>query len=178
VTIPLSIENIIMEGVRRIDEWTRIKDRIPNQDVVVRFADQPHEKAKGVNLTPDEWRVFARINGIHSIRQIAQQTGLGDFEASRIIYGFLSAGLVVLTKQMPPSSDSRNGRSAMGGAPAPTKGGAGASINSGGWTNTNGQQGLRPMNAGGTKLPPLGAETAPRTTKGLIRRIIDAISRR
>ncbi len=100
VIIPLSIENIIMEGTRRIDEWTRIKDRIPNLDVVVRFSDQPHEKAKGVNLTPDEWRVFARINGVHSIRQIAQQTALGDFEVARIIYGFLSAGLVILTKQV------------------------------------------------------------------------------
>lgn len=100
VIIPLSIENIIMEGTRRIDEWTRIKDRIPNLDVVVRFSDQPHEKAKGVNLTPDEWRVFARINGVHSIRQIAQQTSLGEFEVARIIYGFLSAGLVVLTKQV------------------------------------------------------------------------------
>ena len=109
VTIPLSIENIIMEGTRRIDEWARIKDRIPNLDVIVRFSDQPHEKAKGVNLTPDEWRVFARINGVHSIRQIAQQTALGEFDVARIIYGFLSAGLVVLTKQVatPPKEGPR-----------------------------------------------------------------------
>jgi len=181
VTIPLSIENIIMEGTRRIDEWARIKDRIPSLDVVVRFADQPHEKAKGVNLTPDEWRVFARINGMHSIRQIAQQTGLGDFEVARIIYGFLSAGLVVLTKQVPPSPDSRNGRSAGGTPPAPTRGGTGASINGNGNDSKNGntrysagQGGLRPMG-----VPAMGGEAqAPRTTKGLIRRIIDAISRR
>lgn len=100
VTIPLSIENIIMEGTRRIDEWVRIKDRIPSLDMVVRFSDQPQEKVKSVNLTPDEWRVFARINGAHSIRQIAQTTSLGDFEVARIIYGFLSAGLVVLSKQV------------------------------------------------------------------------------
>ena len=100
VTIPLSIENIIMEGTRRIDEWARIWDSIPSLDVIVRFSDRPHEKAKGVNLTPDEWRVFARINGANSIRQIAQQTALGDFEVARIMYGFLSAGLVVLTRQI------------------------------------------------------------------------------
>ena len=46
VTIPLSIENIIMEGTRRIDEWTRIKDRIPNLDVIVRFSDQPARKSQ------------------------------------------------------------------------------------------------------------------------------------
>lgn len=102
VTIPLSIENLIMEGTRRIDEWARIRDRIPSLDVIVRFSDRPHEKAKGVNLTPDEWRVFARINGASSIRQISMQTGLGDFEVARIIYGFLSAGLVILTQQIAP----------------------------------------------------------------------------
>jgi hypothetical protein len=100
VSIPLSIENLIMEGTRRIDEWARIRDRIPSLDVIVRFSDKPHEKAKGVNLTPDEWRVFARINGANSVRQISLQTGLGDFEAARIIYGFLSAGLVILTKEI------------------------------------------------------------------------------
>lgn len=100
VTIPLSIENLIMEGTRRIDEWARIRDRIPSLDVIVKFSERPHEKAKGVNLTPDEWRVFARINGASSIRQISMQTGLGDFEAARIIYGFLSAGLVSLTQEI------------------------------------------------------------------------------
>ena len=51
--------------------------------------------------------MFARINGVHSIRQIAQQTALSEFDVARIIYGFLSAGLVVLTKQVaaPPNKD-------------------------------------------------------------------------
>lgn len=115
VTIPLSIENIIMEGSRRIDEWNRIRDRIPSLDVVVRFSDQPKEKAQGVNLTPDEWRVFARINGVHSIRQIAQHTGLGEFDVARIIYGFLSAGLVVLSKQTSQPGESKAAR-----GPVPT----------------------------------------------------------
>lgn len=104
VTIPLSIENLIMEGTRRIDEWARIRDRIPSLDVIVKFSERPHEKAKGVNLTPDEWRVFARINGANSVRQISMQTGLGDFEAARIIYGFLSAGLVMLTQEIASST--------------------------------------------------------------------------
>jgi len=101
ITIPLGVENIIMEGVRRIDEWSRIRDRIPSTDVVVKFVDQPSERAKGVNLTPDEWRVFARINGKDSVRTIAERTGLGEFEVCRIIYGFMSAGLVELVKEKP-----------------------------------------------------------------------------
>ena len=108
IPIALSIENIIMEGTRRIDEWTRIKDKIPSLDVIVRFSDQPYEKAKSVNLTQDEWRIFARINGVSTIRQIAQQTNLGEFEAARIIYGFLAAGLIVLMKPAPSRGNNGN----------------------------------------------------------------------
>lgn len=160
VIIPLSIENIIMEGTRRIDEWTRIKDKIPSLDVIVRFSDQPHEKAKGVNLTQDEWRVFARINGVSTIRQIAQVTGLGEFEAARIIYGFLAAGLVVLMKQPPggknsPLPPSRTSNNATGTGARPTKPESAA-------------DGSGP---GGTGI------YAP-ASKSLIRRIIAAISGR
>lgn len=103
ITIHLGVENIIMEGVRRIDEWSRIRDRIPHSDMVVKFVDQPSERAKGVNLTPDEWRVFARINGKDTILSIAERTGLGEFEVCRITYGFMSAGLVELVKERPTS---------------------------------------------------------------------------
>ncbi len=145
VIIPLSIENIIMEGTRRIDEWARIKDRIPNLDVVVRFSDQPHEKAKGVNLTPDEWRVFARINGVSSIRQIAQQTALGDFEVARIIYGFLSAGLVVLTKQVQPQGGANGPRVGAASAGRVATGGYGANTTAVDNASTNGNSnGLKP----------------------------------
>jgi Domain of unknown function (DUF4388) len=117
VTIPLSIENVIMEGVRRIDEWSRIRDRIPTLDVVVRFAEQPSEKAKEVNLTPDEWRVFARINASDNVGQIAQLTTLSEFEVCRIIYGFIQAGLVEVVKERPrppqPAPYTGNGRSAQ-----------------------------------------------------------------
>jgi len=101
IAIPLGVENIIMEGVRRIDEWSRIRDRIPDTERVVKFVDQPSERAKGVNLTPEEWRVFARINGKDSLRTIAERTGLTEFDVCRIVYGFMSAGLVELLKERP-----------------------------------------------------------------------------
>jgi hypothetical protein len=91
---PLAVEHLIMEGVRRIDEWGRIRDRIPSNDMVVKFVEQPGEKAKGINLAPEEWRVFARINGKDTLAEIAQKTGMSDFDVCRIVYGFLTAGLV------------------------------------------------------------------------------------
>ena len=112
---PVPIENLIMEGVRRIDEWGRIKDRIPSTDMVVRFIDQLGDKVKGVNLAPEEWRVFARINGKDTLAIIAQKTKLSEFDVCRIVYGFVTAGLVeVVRKPRPLPVDS-----AARGAPAP-----------------------------------------------------------
>jgi hypothetical protein len=108
--IPLPVEHLIMEGVRRIDEWGRIKDRIPSTDMVVKFVEQPGEKAKGVNLAPEEWRVFARINGKDTLAEIAQKTGLSDFDVCRIVYGFLTAGLVDVIKKPKPMPLSATGR--------------------------------------------------------------------
>jgi hypothetical protein len=101
--VPISVENLIMEGVRRIDEWGRIKDRIPSTDMIVRFVDQPGEKAKGVKLAPEEWRVFARINGKDTLAEIAQKTNLSEFDVCRIVYGFLTAGLVDVLKKPKPA---------------------------------------------------------------------------
>lgn len=105
--VPVSVENLIMEGVRRIDEWGRIKDRIPSTDMIVKFIDQPGEKAKGVKLAPEEWRIFARINGKDSLSEIAQKTGLSEFDVCRIVYGFLTAGLVDVMKKPRPMAGSR-----------------------------------------------------------------------
>jgi hypothetical protein len=107
---PLPVEHLIMEGVRRIDEWGRIRDRIPSTDMVVRFVEQPGEKAKGVNLAPEEWRVFARINGRDMLTEISQKTNMSEFDVCRIVYGFLTAGLVEVIKKQKPIPVMASGR--------------------------------------------------------------------
>lgn len=104
--VPLPVENLIMEGVRRVDELSRIRERIPNNDMIVRFIEQPQEKAANINMTADEWRIFARINGRSSINEIAQKTGLTAFQVSHVIFGFITAGLVEVQRGANPQSTS------------------------------------------------------------------------
>ena len=107
---PLAVEHLIMEGVRRIDEWGRIKDRIASTDLVVRFLEQPMEKAHGIQLAPAEWRVFARINGKDTLAEIARKTNMSEFDVCRIVYGFLTAGLVEVMKKARPAPVDAMGR--------------------------------------------------------------------
>lgn len=101
ITVPIDLENIILEGSRRVKEWERLQDELPDLDVALKFTDRPQAQLRNINLSVDEWRVISYINPRNSIRRIAQRIGMDDFQIRKIIYGLLQAGLVEIVE--PPS---------------------------------------------------------------------------
>lgn len=96
ITVSIDLENVIMEGTRRIKEWERLQEELPNLDMALRFTDRPDARLRTINLTVEEWRVVSFINPRNTIRQIAQYNHMSDFQIRRIVYGLLQAGLVEL----------------------------------------------------------------------------------
>jgi DNA-binding MarR family transcriptional regulator len=94
ITVPIDLENIILEGSRRVKEWERLQDELPDLNMALRFTDRPQAQLRNINLSVDEWRVISYINPRNSIKQIAQRIGMDDFQIRKIIYGLLQAGLV------------------------------------------------------------------------------------
>jgi hypothetical protein len=124
ITIPIDLESVIMEGSRRLKEWERLQEELPDLDICLRFTDRPDARLRNINLTVEEWRVVSFINPRNTVRQIAQANNLSDFQIRRIVYGMLQAGLVqIIPTQKPvlagPMAASRNAeRSAEPQAPA------------------------------------------------------------
>ena len=98
ITVRISLENIIIEGSRRLREWEQLQDEIPSLDMALKFADRPETNIRNVNLSVEEWRVVSYINPKNTIRQIAQATKMNDLEIRRIVYGLLQAGLVEIIR--------------------------------------------------------------------------------
>ncbi|MGQ9521174.1 MAG: DUF4388 domain-containing protein [Anaerolineae bacterium] len=96
ITVSVDLENVIMEGSRRLREWERLQEELPNLDMALRFTDRPDARLRTINLTVEEWRVVSFINPRNTIRQIAQYNHMSDFQIRRIVYGLLQAGLVEL----------------------------------------------------------------------------------
>lgn len=96
ITVSIDLENVIMEGSRRMREWERLQEELPNLDMALRFTDRPDARLRTINLTVEEWRVVSFINPRNTIRQIAQYNHMSDFQIRRIVYGLLQAGLVEL----------------------------------------------------------------------------------
>ncbi len=94
ITLRINLENIIIEGARRLRELEQLQDEIPSLDIALKFNDRPGANLKHVNLSVEEWRVVSYINPKNTLRQIALATKINDLEIRRIAYALMQAGLV------------------------------------------------------------------------------------
>ncbi len=98
ITVRVGLENIIIEGSRRVREWEQLQDEIPNLDMALKFTERPGATIRNFNLSAEEWRVVSYINPKNTMRQIARTTKMTDMEIRRIVYGLLQAGLIELIR--------------------------------------------------------------------------------
>ncbi len=98
ILVPIDLENVIIEGARRIDEIERLKEYLPNLDMALKFPENPKEKFKGVHLSVEEWRVVSFVNPKNTIRQIMKANNMSETQIRKIVYGLEQAGLVEMMK--------------------------------------------------------------------------------
>jgi Domain of unknown function (DUF4388) len=91
VPLTLSGENLILEGIRRTQSWSRVLRGISSLDAVpVRTELSEHR----LELTSEEQEVLANVNGRSTAEQICQVSYLSNFETLRILWAFAVLGLV------------------------------------------------------------------------------------
>jgi len=93
LTLSLKTENLIMEGSRRIDEWSRIMTKIPSLDAVLSLTPEEGERRE-IDLRPEEWAILAQVDGKKRVREMIGNLGGQDFEVARTLYGLAATGLV------------------------------------------------------------------------------------
>jgi tetratricopeptide (TPR) repeat protein len=93
--IRVSTESLLMEGARRIDEWSRIADKVPSLGVVPALA-AVRDDGQGpqLDLLPPEWEVLSMIDGTRDLRGIAAALGRGEFDVAKVVYGLVTTGVV------------------------------------------------------------------------------------
>ena len=101
--IRISTESLLMEGARRIDEWSRIADKVPSLSAVPELAPVEDDRASVLDLLPHEWEVLMMIDATTDLRGIAGSLGRSEFEIAKIAYGLVSTGVVVLRQPERPS---------------------------------------------------------------------------
>lgn len=110
IMVRINLENIIIEGARRMREWEQLQDEIPSLDMALKFTDRPGTNLRNVNLSVEEWRVVSFISPKNTIRQVAAAATMNDLEIRKIVYGLLQAGLVEMIRPLgapPPAAAGR-----------------------------------------------------------------------
>lgn len=87
-------EALLMEGARRVDEWSQVEKKIPSFDIVFQLDKHPDESDDDVELTKEQKKVLPFIDGVRTVHEIMDEAGLVEFETGKALYGLIQAGYV------------------------------------------------------------------------------------
>lgn len=93
------VESLLMEGARRIDEWTRLESKVPSPEAVPVLAANTDRDMTPLELRSDEWEVLAEIDGDRDVRQLAADLGRSAFDVAKTIYGLVSTGVLEVSEK-------------------------------------------------------------------------------
>ncbi|MBI4521929.1 MAG: tetratricopeptide repeat protein [Gemmatimonadetes bacterium] len=89
--VSINAENLLLEGARRVDEWTLIEKKISSFDLIFALERDPTADPD-VELTDEQRTLLPLLDGQHTVQDILDETGMVEFEVGRAIYGLLQAG--------------------------------------------------------------------------------------
>ncbi len=98
ILVEMNVENVIMEGCRRIDEWELIFEQLGSLERIPHLAyDERVDERGEVTFTAEEWRVIVHIDGRADINTVLRECGLDRFHGAKVIYSLFSSGLVTVS---------------------------------------------------------------------------------
>src|SRR5258708_17312733 len=93
VILSFPMENLILEGIRRIRAWSRIQRGIGGIDAVP-FPTGDTELRLKIDLSDEEQEVLSHVDGRATIEQICQISYLSNLETCRILWGLQIFGVI------------------------------------------------------------------------------------
>jgi len=95
ITLAVPTTKIVMEGIRRLDEWNKFSTRIRDANLLL---EPVPGKLPGVgreqDASPEERKVLSLVNGKRTVGEISRLSGLGEFETYSALFEALQAGEV------------------------------------------------------------------------------------
>ncbi len=96
IILKLSTADIILEGVRGMNDDGAISRALGDPEVALRHSENPLLLYQKISLSPSEGFVLSRVDGSSSLAEIMSTSPLGEEETLRCIYGLVSAGVLDL----------------------------------------------------------------------------------
>jgi len=91
--VSINPESLLLEGARRVDEWSLIEKKIPSFDIIF-TADHERLQSSDVTLTPEQERLIPLLDGTRDVAHVVEDSGLVEFEVGKSLYGLITAGFL------------------------------------------------------------------------------------
>src|SRR5216117_2047019 len=91
--VNINPESLLLEGARRVDEWSLIEKKIPSFDLIfVVYKDRL--AFSNSTMTETQQRMLPLLDGSRDIHHLIEDSGLGEFEVGKALYGLITAGFL------------------------------------------------------------------------------------
>jgi hypothetical protein len=94
IVLQINTSSVIMEGIRRLDESARIREKIPSLDVVFAKVAGTAADLSDLDMSDNEVEIYNNIDGRLTVRELTGRSELTEFEVTRILFQLLSARLI------------------------------------------------------------------------------------
>ena len=95
IKVSLSVENVILEGLRRLDEESMIRDTLPDLNQVYRISSSEAGRTRAVTMKASEWNVMAQVDGYRTLEEICESSPLNRHDTLNRLAQLKLAGLIV-----------------------------------------------------------------------------------
>jgi hypothetical protein len=97
--VAIPAESLLLETLRRKDEWPAIAKALPSDGVILKKI---QDTVTGVEISADIQQIFEMIDSSRTISQMIGDTYLGRFRTFNAVYNLLMSGTVEITHTPEP----------------------------------------------------------------------------
>ena len=100
ITLDISTGNIIIEGIKRINDFGRIREGLPSLDSIPAVSSNPLNIFQDIKLAGDEEKILLLVNGKNRLKDICNISEQNEFNALRSIYLLYAIGFLAEKKKV------------------------------------------------------------------------------
>jgi tetratricopeptide (TPR) repeat protein len=91
--VSINPESLLLEGARRVDEWSLVEKKIPSFDIIFEL-DRTKLAASDAELTMEQEQLIPLVDGRRDVAALVDESGLGEFQVGKALYGLATAGFL------------------------------------------------------------------------------------
>ncbi len=91
--VSINPESLLLDGARRVDEWSLIEKKIPSFDLVFE-VDRARLAAAEVELTNEQQTILDLVDGQRDVTALIDASGMVEFDVGKALFALLTAGFL------------------------------------------------------------------------------------